>query len=74
VLVASESLMKIIPKLLGNVLVKIGKFPIAVGENETIGSKIEEVKSTVRYISSSFIMIMKILIEEDTRLRNSFWY
>jgi len=36
--------MKVIPKLLGNVLVKIGKFPIAVGENETIASKIDEVK------------------------------
>jgi len=44
ILIASESLMKVIPKLLGNVLVKIGKFPIAVGENETIASKIDEVK------------------------------
>ena len=49
VLIASESLMKVIPKLLGNVLVKIGKFPVAVGENETINTKVQEVKGTVRY-------------------------
>jgi len=41
--------MKVIPKLLGNVLVKIGKFPLAVGENETIVNKVAEVKGTVRF-------------------------
>jgi len=30
ILVASESLMKQIPKLLGNVLNKIGKFPVVM--------------------------------------------
>lgn len=54
VLIASESLMKVIPKLLGNVLVKIGKFPIAVGENESIASKIAEVKGTVRYLNKIY--------------------
>jgi len=36
--------MKIIPRLLGNVLTKIGKFPIAVPEAEQIASKVAEMK------------------------------
>ena len=44
ILIASESLMKIIPRLLGNVLTKIGKFPIAVPEAEQIASKVAEMK------------------------------
>jgi len=40
VLLASESLMKQIPKLLGNVLVKIGKFPVSCGENENVNEKV----------------------------------
>ena len=41
--------MKQIPKLLGNVLVKIGKFPISMGENEKVIDKVNEMKTTVRY-------------------------
>lgn len=48
VLIASESLMKILPRLVGNVLVKIGKFPIAIGENDTVANKIAEVKASVK--------------------------
>ena len=48
-LIASESLMKKIPRLLGNVLVKIGKFPIMMAESETPVQKVAEVKQTVRY-------------------------
>ena len=48
-LVASEPLMKMIPRLLGNVLVKIGKFPITMSEGENVVAKVEEVKSTVRF-------------------------
>ena len=47
-LLASESLMKQIPKLLGNILNKINKFPLAVGENEKIEDKVKENKATVR--------------------------
>ena len=43
-LIASDSLMKMIPRLLGNVLVKMGKFPIAVGDNEKVLNKVNEVK------------------------------
>ena len=48
VLVASESLMKKIPRLLGNVLVKIGKFPIMMTESENPTDKIQEVRQTVK--------------------------
>jgi large subunit ribosomal protein L10Ae len=41
--------MKVLPRLVGNVLVKIGKFPIAIPENETVASKVSEVKSSVKY-------------------------
>ena len=49
-LIASESLMKKIPRLLGNVLVKIGKFPLMMTESENPAAKVEEVKQTVRYL------------------------
>jgi len=49
VLLASESLMKQIPKLLGNILNKINKFPLAVGENEKVEDKVKEMRSTVRF-------------------------
>ena len=48
VLIASESLMKKIPRLLGNVLVKIGKFPIMMTESENPTDKIQEVRQAVK--------------------------
>ena len=48
-LIASESLMKQIPRLLGNVLNKIGKFPVPITEAETVEEKVKEVKSTVKF-------------------------
>jgi len=49
VLIASDALLKQIPKLLGNVLVKIGKYPLAINDTEKVVSKIEEVKHTVKF-------------------------
>ncbi|CAD8173266.1 unnamed protein product [Paramecium pentaurelia] len=49
ILIASESLMKVIPRLVGNVFTKIGKFPIAIPETESVGSKVNEVKSSVKF-------------------------
>lgn len=49
ILVASESLMKQIPKLLGNVLNKIGKFPVVMQEGELVKDKIAEIKGTVKF-------------------------
>lgn len=48
-IICSESLMKQVPKLLGNVLVKIGKFPLSVGESESVNEKVKELKHTVRF-------------------------
>jgi large subunit ribosomal protein L10Ae len=41
--------MKMIPRLLGNVLVKIGKFPLSLQEGENVVEKVAEIRSTVRY-------------------------
>jgi len=48
-LIASESIVKQIPKLAGNVFNKINKFPISVGESENVAEKVKELKSTVRF-------------------------
>ena len=41
--------MKMIPRLLGNVLVKMGKFPVQMTDNEKVVDKVAEVKGTVRF-------------------------
>merc|ERR1712176_259135 len=43
------SLMKQLNKLVGNVLTKIGKFPIQIAESENVADKVNEVKSLVRF-------------------------
>ena len=50
-LLASDSVAKQVTKLLGNVLVKMGKFPIAVSEGEKLQTKIDEVRHTVKFQS-----------------------
>lgn len=51
VLLASDSVAKQVTKLLGNVLVKMGKFPIAMAEGEKLVDKVKEVKHTVKFQS-----------------------
>ena len=51
VLIASESVAKQVTKLLGNVLVKMGKYPMAMGDGERVKDKIDEVKHTVKFQS-----------------------
>ncbi|KAI9582808.1 60S ribosomal protein L10a-2 [Glossina fuscipes] len=46
---ASESLIKQIPRLLGPGLNKAGKFPGLLSHQESMTSKIEEVKSTIKF-------------------------
>ncbi|KRX10969.1 putative ribosomal protein L1 [Pseudocohnilembus persalinus] len=48
-LIASESLMKQIPRLLGNTLTKIGMFPQPVGESEVIKLKVQEVRGLIKW-------------------------
>ena len=51
VLLASDSVAKQTTKLLGNVLVKMGRFPINIAEGEKIASKMSEVRHTVKFQS-----------------------
>jgi len=46
---ASESLIKQIPRLLGPGLNKAGKFPALLSHQESMIGKIEEVKSTIKF-------------------------
>ncbi|KAK7531914.1 ribosomal protein L1-like protein [Phyllosticta citricarpa] len=47
--IASDTLIKQIPRLLGPGLSKAGKFPTPVSHSENLGDKITEVKSTVKF-------------------------
>ncbi|XP_033104842.1 60S ribosomal protein L10a-like [Anneissia japonica] len=46
---ASDSLIKQIPKLLGPGLNKAGKFPTLVSHQEPLTNKVEEVKATIKF-------------------------
>ncbi|OQU96844.1 hypothetical protein CLAIMM_02867 isoform 1 [Cladophialophora immunda] len=46
---ASDSLIKQIPRLLGPGLSKAGKFPTPISHNEDLSAKIVEVKSTIKF-------------------------
>lgn len=45
---ASESLLKLIPRLLGPGLNKAGKFPVLLTHNENMVQKVDEVKATIK--------------------------
>merc|ERR1711959_18125 len=47
--VASESLIKQIPRLLGPGLNKAGKFPTLVQQSEDLSTKVDEVKATIKF-------------------------
>jgi len=46
---ASESLIKQIPRILGPGLNKAGKFPTVVAHSEPLATKIEEIRSTIKF-------------------------
>jgi large subunit ribosomal protein L10Ae len=46
---ASETVLKQIPRLLGPGLNKAGKFPTLVGHHEQLGDKCNEIRSTIKY-------------------------
>ncbi|XP_071332186.1 large ribosomal subunit protein uL1 isoform X2 [Trachinotus anak] len=46
---ASESLIKQIPRILGPGLNKAGKFPSLLTHNENMNTKVDEVKSTIKF-------------------------
>merc|ERR1711977_342490 len=47
--VASEALIKQIPRLLGPGLNKAGKFPTLVQQQEELSTKVDEVKATIKF-------------------------
>ncbi len=47
--IASESLIKMIPRILGPGLNKAGKFPTILGEHDDIQEKINEIQSTIKF-------------------------
>merc|ERR1711935_767845 len=46
---ASESLIKQIPRLLGPGLNKAGKFPTPVQQQEDLSNKVDEIKATIKF-------------------------
>lgn len=46
---ASEALIKQIPRLLGPGLSKAGKFPTPISHNEDMANKVNDVKSTIKF-------------------------
>merc|ERR1712196_547892 len=48
--VASEALIKQIPRLLGPGLNKAGKFPTLVLNSEELSTKVDEVKATIKFL------------------------
>lgn len=67
--IASEVLIKQVPRLLGPQLSKAGKFPVPVSHNEDLGAKITEVKSTVKFqlkkVLCMAVAIGNVEMEED---------
>ena len=49
ILLASEELMKVTTKRMGRQLVKSGKFPLPIREGDSVESKLEELKKTVKF-------------------------
>jgi large subunit ribosomal protein L10Ae len=49
VFLASESVIKLIPRLLGPGLNKAGKFPTLVTHNELLQAKVDTIKATIKY-------------------------
>ena len=46
---ASEALIKQIPRILGPGLNKAGKFPTVVTHSEPLATKVEEIRSTIKF-------------------------
>mmetsp|Transcript_31269 Transcript_31269/g.54316 ORF Transcript_31269/g.54316 Transcript_31269/m.54316 type:complete len:228 (+) Transcript_31269:154-837(+) len=49
ILIASEAIVKQLPRLVGPVLSKLNKFPISIGHTDNILEKIDEARATVKY-------------------------
>jgi len=67
--VASEVLIKQIPRLLGPTLSKAGKFPTPVSHNDDLYAKVQDVKSTIKFqlkkVLCLAVAIGNVEMEED---------
>ena len=62
---ASASLIKQIPRILGPGLTKAGKFPSLLDENENLQEKIDTVKSTIKF-QMKMVMCMSLAVANVT--------
>lgn len=58
---ASESLIKQIPRILGPGLNKAGKFPSLLTHNENMNTKVDEVKSTIKFQMKKVSLVVKMM-------------
>ncbi|KAK6466056.1 ribosomal protein L1-like protein [Scheffersomyces coipomensis] len=67
--IASEVLIKQIPRLLGPTLSKAGKFPTPVSHNDDLYGKVQDVKSTIKFqlkkVLCLAVAVGNIEMEED---------
>jgi large subunit ribosomal protein L10Ae len=72
---ASEVLIKQIPRLLGPGLSKAGKFPTPVSHSEDLAKKINEVRSTIKFqlkkVLCLGVAIGHVNMEEDQLVQNA---
>lgn len=68
--VASEVLIKQVPRLLGPQLSKAGKFPTPVSHNDDLYAKVTEVKSTIKFqlkkVLCLAVAVGNVEMDEDT--------
>lgn len=72
---ASEALIKQIPRLLGPGLSKAGKFPTPVSHSEDLARKVTEVKSTIKFqlkkVLCLGVAVGHVDMEEDQIMQNT---
>jgi large subunit ribosomal protein L10Ae len=72
---ASEALIKQIPRLLGPGLSKAGMFPTPVSHSEDLGKKVTEVKSTIKFqlkkVLCLGVAVGHVDMEEDQIVQNT---
>ena len=73
--IASEALIKQIPRLLGPGLSKAGKFPTPVSHSEDLARKVTEVRSTIKFqlkkVLCLGVAIGNVNMEEDQIMQNT---
>jgi len=71
---ASDTLIKQIPRILGPGLSKAGKFPTPISHNEDMGNKVNEVKSTIKFqlkkVLCLGVAVGNIAMTEDELISN----